>query len=369
MKTNKLFFSLAIVICTTACSTSYRISTRINTDGTAYREIYALGDSAFMAGDTSKSPYLFSFDARKWTVTRFDSVLTYEIFGEKEKYNVKIGKHTLSAGDWADGLSPEAFKEQLVVPHESLKQEFKWFYTYHTFTCVYPEIQDKGPIPLSKYLTPEEQQLALSNDFTQYAYLNGLELNDALESVRDKFWEWFLRSQYEISFDIIASNAHSLADTKYRNELPAVKDTLFRMSKPGTELSDYTPKYVCELLDSYFRTTAFSGFEAAHANQLDSLFNEKTRSIELFGYDLYYELNMPGQTIYSNAPLSQGTTLLWKVNAYRFMANDYILTATSRTLNVWAFALTFLLIVVAIGSFVWVGRNRKRKRESIILLI
>lgn len=43
-----------------SCSSNHRMVTHIYPDGQIDREVYAHGDSAFMAGDGSHSPFLFS---------------------------------------------------------------------------------------------------------------------------------------------------------------------------------------------------------------------------------------------------------------------------------------------------------------------
>ena len=44
--------------------------------------------------------------------------------------------------------------------------------------------------------------------------------------------------------------------------------------------------------------------------------------------------------------------LSWQLDAYRFLPQDYVMTAQSRAINVWAFALTALLLLTAL-YFIW----------------
>ena len=53
MKTNYLLITIALLTGMTSCATRYRMVSRIDKDGTMYREVYAKADSAFMAGDGS----------------------------------------------------------------------------------------------------------------------------------------------------------------------------------------------------------------------------------------------------------------------------------------------------------------------------
>ena len=46
----------------TSCSTYYRMTSRIDTNGSMHREVYARGDSAFIAGNKTHNPLLFQLD-------------------------------------------------------------------------------------------------------------------------------------------------------------------------------------------------------------------------------------------------------------------------------------------------------------------
>ena len=94
MKTNRLLSILLLAVSMVSCTTYYQVKTRIHPDGSAHREVYAFADSAFMAGDPMKNPFMFSLDSG-WVVTRFDSVRTHNYFGEEGKINVCAGRKSL----------------------------------------------------------------------------------------------------------------------------------------------------------------------------------------------------------------------------------------------------------------------------------
>ena len=50
MKTNYFLITMLLLLSMTSCSTYYRTTSRVERDGSMYREIYAQGDSAFIAG-------------------------------------------------------------------------------------------------------------------------------------------------------------------------------------------------------------------------------------------------------------------------------------------------------------------------------
>ncbi len=52
-------------------------------DGSMYREIYAQGDSAFIAGDKTHNPFLFQPNAN-WQLVNLDSTIKFNFWGEEE---------------------------------------------------------------------------------------------------------------------------------------------------------------------------------------------------------------------------------------------------------------------------------------------
>ena len=57
MKTNYFLITMLLLLSMTSCSTYYRMTSRVERDGSMYREIYAQGDSAFIAGDKTHNPF------------------------------------------------------------------------------------------------------------------------------------------------------------------------------------------------------------------------------------------------------------------------------------------------------------------------
>ena len=91
MKTNYFLITMLLLLSMTSCSTYYRTTSRVERDGSMYREIYAQGDSAFIAGDKTHNPFLFQPDAN-WQLVNLDSTIKFNFWGEEEKLNVKADR-------------------------------------------------------------------------------------------------------------------------------------------------------------------------------------------------------------------------------------------------------------------------------------
>ena len=85
---------------------------------------------------------------------------------------------------------------------------------------------------------------------------------------------------------------------------------------------------------------------------MEQVFEEKCIVTQLFEYQIKFEQAMPGELLSSNTVSAEDGMLVWKVDAYRVLADNYRLQAESRVMNIWAFVLTGLLLAVALILFI-----------------
>jgi hypothetical protein len=361
MKSNhRIIASFILLIGMFSCSTNYLIVTTISPNGACLREIYAHGDSAFLTGDWSKNPYLFQMDS-SWRIMPIDSQDAAEQFNSK--YNVKISKSFRSLNEISAGLQFEEDLRLIVAPEESLRKHFRWFYTYYSFKTVYPVISAQIPVSIDDYLNKSEQKFWFQGDYSAYAGLNGMELKDEMDAIERRFWEWYARNIYESDFEAIREFEKLSGNNQFISRIQTVKDTLFQALFHDFSLENNSIEtiHIYKELDKQLNTGYFSDQYKNNRQQIDSLIVEKERYIEnltnlLFDKEIDYELIMPGKLISTNAPVIRQDTLLWKVNALRFTAGDYELTAESRTTHLWAFVLTFLLLLLSVYCLIKVKR-------------
>lgn len=131
MKTNHLLTVAVLILGTTSCDTYHRMTSRIEKDGSVYREIYAQGDSAFRAGDRTHNPFLFQIDV-DWQVENLDSTIQFNFWGNNEKLNVKVFRKIPEIdGEYFSVSKEQEYARPLAVPYEQVEKKFKWFYTYY----------------------------------------------------------------------------------------------------------------------------------------------------------------------------------------------------------------------------------------------
>lgn len=355
MNTIKTISIILIAILMASCESYYRVVTRLDRDGKAYREIYAKGDPDFLTGDKSKNPYLF--DVSDWNVVKLDSAGKYNFFGEEKDINVKIEKTVASIDLFSKGLRYDENKKSFAVPEENLSKEFRWFYTNYKFTGVYKKVAYEVPVSIDKYLTKEEQKIWSQGDFSKYKALNGSELNDKLGDLESKFIEWYSRNSFELSLESIK---------KYSNQniSDADKDAMYKQMQENYQIvSSYaTPESVCNAIDAFYKTSSYSQLYSTKKEAIEEDFDNLGSFVNTLSKVISYELIVPGQIVDSNSPIIASDTLTWKVDGIRILFDDYTLSAEYRIVNIWAFVLSGLIVVVAAFSCYLLRRKKTLKK-------
>lgn len=353
MKTNKWIAAIILLFSMTSCGSYYRMVSQVNSDGSLHREVYAYGDSAFIAGDRTHNPFLFQLGS-EWEVSNLDSVVKFNCWGDEDKLNVKVCRNYPKVGiNGFSTLDGKEYMRPLAVPAENLQKNFRWFYTYYQYTATYSELPYRGPVPLEKYMSKEEQRIWFRGDMEALSGLNGIEQNNRLDDIEAKFWKWYNRSQYELSYEVILHFVTQNGDTAFVHQLADLKEPIYGKYFSGKDTGDEgSPEEVCDYLDEFSQTKYFSGLYGANKELMDKLFEEKGQVAELFGYAVQFELSMPGRVVSTNAAMQKEGALIWKVDAFRLLDSDYTLTAESRTMNYWAFGVTILLILL-VGGYCW----------------
>lgn len=360
MKTIHLFITVLLLLGTASCSTNYRMISRIESDGSIYREVYARGDSAFIAGDKTHNPFLFQIDT-DWQIVKLDSAVKFNFWGEEEKLNVKVcRKLPVVDGEYFSVTKGKEYMHPLAIPTEQVKKSFRWFYTYYIYTATYKELMDKGPIPLSNYMNKEEQIIWFCGDNRAYDGLSGMELKDKLDGIESKFGQWYSRSQYEINWEVIRDFILAQGDTTNIHRLDESKEAVYKKHFSAQDTwGDAQTDALCNILDKIYQTKFYSELYLKNKEAMDSICEQKIEITEVLYNTIRFELTMPGKLLSSNARTLNNNSAIWKVDGFRLLAGNYTLNAESRVINYWAFGVTLLIILIILGVFVKLHRRTR----------
>lgn len=347
---------IASIVWLTACSSgNTEMFTRINADGSCYREITVNRDSSFLAGDTTiKNPFSAKIDSTWLLVFKSKNGTVFEPYIKGKTYSVDtaLNAQITARKNYASVKDLEMFRLNntdwdTLATKVSFRRKFRWFYTYYEFSETYPKVNPFKLIPVSNYLTQEEITTLYGENTTLYKGRNGLEIKDLLSNIEGKANAWLSRSYYEELYRIMLANYRSFKGLPVDSaRFAQAKDSIYRLNKDSAHF-DYFNE---EIFDKYFKTKAFSNNKIP--KELEKKFEEQMPNFtKYFTETINYKLAVPGKIIKSNTPIIKGDTLCWKVDAERFFFTDYALEAKSRKANIWAFVVTGILILLAGISF------------------
>ena len=102
-------------------------------------------------------------------------------------------------------------------------------------------------------------------------------------------------------------------------------------------------------LDGFFHTKVFSETKCPEAES----YGEKLwyQSIGLDELNASYALKMPGKITDAGRGIVENDMIRYRFGGAYLIPGDYTFTASSRCVNVWAFLLSGLILIIAVGSF------------------
>lgn len=366
MKTKSYLLLILLMLIGVSCRKgTTNMLTIINADGSCEVEFENDVQSSFMTGDSTISYFPVKIDST-WQLswqknggefhTNFplkptDSILTNKD-STKNEFLVKIRKHFTSVEEMSKLDSVNEWNGQKI--DYKLNKQFRWFYTYYTYTETYPKLKlAKNTVPISKYMNDEEAKYWFNGNPDITKGMNGMEANDLSKDLEKKFNTWLSNILWNEEYKVFVENYNKLSNPPIsQTQFVMLSDTIFE--KKAQNMLDDGNFDVDKILDDYFHTKSYSGF----AKKNKSLLEPKSEDLELMiiGKTLNYSLQMPGKVVNGNFVARKDNILTWKVTSQRMFLQDYIIRAESRKANWWAFALTIMLIGVSASVFLYKKR-------------
>jgi hypothetical protein len=344
--------------------TDTRMYTVINPDGSCYKLIEANSDSAFITGDTAKSnPFNVDLDSTwevSWSYITPEYKTNWPLQSWKwdtahkhETLNVRAKRHYASVDDMAKNfrLSQQHVWSSL-KPKYFFEKQFRWFYTYYTYRETYPKIKTLDRIPLERYLTRDEAEFWFKGNPDMIKGLNGFEIKELTDKIDGNFNRWFSHNVLDEQYDFLLQQYPEIKGAPAdRNTFIAMKDSAIQLCLNEGQ-NETKEALLAEIYDRLFKTKAFSNFnyqdDSNKLKELEEAILE--RFINYFTSGLDYHLILPGKILMAERARISGDTLSFNLTAERLVYSDYEIGATSRRANTWAFVLTGIIVLLAVGS-------------------
>lgn len=375
MKTSRFYIIAAVlVLLITSCNDDSSMLTIINEDGTCSREMsfhpYPQAVMAPVDQSIENDGLHFGSDwERTWSVmgdsTRHACPITEAQWDSLQKVfpNSYVRSHILmhtkrhfkSVAEMSDSLTKVV--RHLFKATASLDKHFKWFYTDYVYTETYAinDMQQLFTIPLDRFVSADTASYWFTGQPNLAEDLTGSEQKELLDGIESKISQWMNANTFDYIYTYIAHVFwKDIKNPPVTNgQFLANKDSIV-MSPAVANMKIFDePEQVAKILKDYYHTDAFQPiFSEDH--HWDRILDHQYMSIKyLMWMKPQLNLVMPGRVIDSGMGKVDGNVISYRFSGERLLPHDYVISATSRVTHVWAYILTFLVIIVAIGSFIY----------------
>ena len=253
-------------------------------------------------------------------------------------------------GDSLNRVAQDLFKDTA-----SLEKQFKWFYTDYVYKETLSIAVSKSvfPIPLDRFVSADTASYWFTGDPNLATGLTGAEQKEMLDEIEAKISHWFIACSMAHVCEIIVNEQYDEVKNPpvSKEQFEALKDSIAMLPAVAKiDLSDNMSQ-VSKILEDYFHSDAYTPLfkdEKVWNHRLEETYKFYTY---LLCMKPMLDYVMPGKVIDAGNGVVDGNVVHYKFSGERMIPRPYDVTITSRVTNVWAFVATFLIILVAIGSF------------------
>ena len=370
MKTNiKIIAAMMLVLIMASCKNKDdRMLTVINADGTCSRE-YTFHSTQQWLGIPPEEDYDSIVDKtweRSWSVLGADSVRYPVPLTETQLDSMQAQDLSKPLGNMLmvhvkkDYKSVEEMSAQIYRAERShlvkvegikassqLEKHFKWFYTDYTFTETFAnEDSTLFPVPLSQFLSADTASFWFAGQPDLTRSLSGAEMKEMLDGIEKKVSQWGNANWFVEICKVISDHYDKVKNPPVSKErFISICDSLVMLPCVlNPKDSESVEEGVFDLLHDVFQSDVYTEFLRSYEGGLGQYGG-------LLSFGNNYDLVMPGRVLDAGMGEYDGEVIHYRLGGERMIPGDYTITATSRVTNVWAFIVTILVVLLAIGSF------------------
>ena len=370
MKANiKIIVAMTLVLIMASCKNKDdRMLTVINADGTCSRE-YTFHSTQQWLGIPPEEDYDSIVDKtweRSWSVLGTDSVRYPVPMTEAQLDSMQAQDLSKPLGNMLmvhvkkDYKSVEEMSAQIyrvershlakvegIKASSQLEKHFKWFYTDYTFTETFAnEDSTLFPIPLSQFLSADTASFWFTGQPNLTRSLSGAEMKEMLDGIEKKVSQWGNANWFAEICKVISDHYDKVKNPPVSKErFISICDSLVMLPCVlNPKDSESVEEGVFDLVHDVFQSDVYTEFLRSYEGGLGQYGG-------LLSFGNNYDLVMPGRVLDAGMGEYDGEVIHYRLGGERMIPGDYTITATSRVTNVWAFIVTILVVLLAIGSF------------------
>ena len=370
MKANiKIIAAMMLVLIMASCKNKDdRMLTVINEDGTCSRE-YTFHSTQQWLGIPPEEDYDSIVDKtweRSWSVLGADSVRYPVPLTEAQLDSMQAQDLSQPLGNMlmvhvkkdyksVEEMSAEIFRAERshlikvegIKGSSTLEKRFKWFYTDYTFTETFANTDSTlFPIPLSQFLSADTVSFWFTGQPNLTQSLSGAESKEMLDNIEKKISQWSNANWFYEMCNVIIENYDKVENPPVsKGRFASVRDSLvIQPCVLNANEGDGMKENFTAQIDKAFLSDAYTQFLQSYKGGLGQYG-------QLLSFGTSYDLVMPGRVLDAGMGQYDGEVIHYRLGGERMIPGDYTITATSRVTNIWAFIVTILVVILAIGSF------------------
>lgn len=381
MKTNKfLMIIAALVLLFTSCNKKdERMLTVINPDGTCSREMsfhpYPKEVMAPLNETIESNGLHFGPDwQRSWTVVgdslrhpcpmteaQWDSLR--QVF-PKQNISQKVLMHTSrnfqNVSEMSDSLTTSVVRH-LFKATASLDKHFKFFYTDYVYheTFAITDIKQIFPVALDRFVSADSASYWFTGQPNLAEELTGAEQKELLDEIEANVSHWMNACTFTSICSIIAHHYDKVKNPPATREqfLTNCDSIITSLAVRSMDLFG-SMNQVKKILSDYYHSDAYTAILSDSTMYWDKKLEKQYRQYQylmMMAPTLYYQ--MPGNVIDAGDGKIEGNLVSYRFSGERLIPHPFDVAITSRVTHVWAYVITLLVILLAIGSFVYKRRK------------
>lgn len=378
-KSNSILIKvLAIIVLFTinSCIDFYEITTRVNADGSLDRTIRVMAsDSSSVFNGNIRVPLP---DDTCWAIVSHEYQELDKDSKPIKKFEYIATRHFKNVEDLNNFLKVNNDTTTEVGVNVELKKQFRWFYTYVTYTETYKKSIPFNHYPIDDFMSDSDLSFIYDDNFTysreqdKLIHIKNLKVIPILnrsDSIRkEQLEKQKMIALYSFISKNIVSEYLNLVAKEYSSISKEKHD--FIMSQKEEVLKFMTKEENLEALqakkgkDPFAKIDSILNIKGESLKELDSVLYKdfskkasKTFDYLVFDEKIKCSTIMPGVLLQTNADSIAKSQTYWNINERYFFAKDHQLIAKSRLVNNWAFILSGF---IAIGLLILVFWKYKR---------
>jgi len=331
---------IALIVGLSACGHNVSMETTVHEDGSLDKTI------VLEVVDTTRN-FLGIGSEGGWKMNaRLMEDSAKEKSEAKKKWSVTYQK-TFASSEEANA-ELETPSDTLFRVSSKFDKKFRWFYTYLYYADTYRTINRMTLSPVD-FLTPED-----------YAFIDRLPSEGQTISKADSFYlselhkrifdVYGIRAIYEAHYDLdVRLIKESGLENRWIDTLKRHKESIYaRLVKK----QDVPEDFMYKAMDSLGIPFPFDKMRA-HYDELYKQEDAKTNFINHANEGKYmHVINMPWTVVRTNADSVSGNRLQWNPPTIKFLLKDYTMYAEARKVNLWAFAVSAVVLFFT-GYLFW----------------